>query len=201
MPSTSERAAVGERRPLFVLMLGEPGSGKTQLGTQLARELRIPFLARDDVRTGLYVTAGAWTDRPGPAPAGADAVEAFLVLAETMARLGVSCVVEYVFRDGRPEDLNRLTQVADCVGIWTWCDDAPARLTARDRADRLINRQAVLDALGHRTIEEHVASVAERMAVVTSEMRTRFDFPIMRVETNDSEMPSLGEIIEFVASA
>jgi predicted kinase len=186
---------------LFVLMLGEPGSGKTCLGTQLAGTFRMPFLARDDVRTGLYVTAGAWTDRPGPAPAADDAVEAFLVLTETMARLGVSCVVEYVVRDRRPQDLNRLTLVANCVGLWTWCDDAPARLAVRDRANHLINRRPVLDALGFRTIEEHVASATSRMAVVTSEMRESFDFPLLRVETNDSYEPNPDKIIEFVASA
>jgi len=182
-------------------MLGEPGSGKTRLGTQLAGALRIPFLARDDVRTGLYFTAGAWTDRPGPAPAANDAVEAFLVLTQTMARLGISSVVEYVVRDRRPQDLSRLTRVANCVGIWTWCDDPPARLAARDRADHLVNRRPVLDALGYRTIEEHVASATARMAVVTSEMRASFDFRLLRVETNDSYEPSLDEIIEFVASA
>lgn len=59
----------------------------------------------------------------------------------------------------------------------------------------------MLDALGYRTIEEHVASATARMAVVTSEMRASFDFPLLRVETNDSYEPSLDEIIEFVASA
>ena len=74
----------------MVLMVGEPGSGKTGLGTQLARELRIPFVARDDVRTGLYFTAGAWGDRPGPPPPGDEATETFLRLVETLAGLGVS---------------------------------------------------------------------------------------------------------------
>jgi predicted kinase len=62
-------AATGERRPTVILMLGEPGSGKTELGTTLARALRVPFLARDDVRTGLYFTAGAWADRDHLRPA------------------------------------------------------------------------------------------------------------------------------------
>jgi len=189
------------RRPTLVLMLGEPGSGKSSLGAALAGALRIPFLRRDDVRTGLYFTAGAWTDQPGPAPSADDAVEAFIVLAETMGALGISAVLEYVVRDRRPQDVQRLVQVADCVGIWTWCDSAPARVAARERADQLMNRQPVLDALGCRTIDDHVARVADRMAAVTSEMRTVFEFPVLRVETNDSYRPTLGEIVDFVTSA
>jgi predicted kinase len=188
-------------RPTFVLVLGEPGSGKSRLGRRLARELRIPFLGRDDVRTGLWFTAGAWTDHPGPVPAADDAVEAFLVLAETLARVGVSCVVEYVIREARPQDLDRLTRVANCIGIWTSCSDAPARVAARDRADRLVNRRPVLDALGHGSIEEHVVAVSARMAGVTAEMQTTFDFPVLRVETDGPYRPDLDQIVEFVARA
>ncbi len=99
-------AAGGEHRPTVILVLCEPGSGKTELGTTLARTLRVPFLARDDVRTGLYFTTGAWGDQPGPPPSRDEATGTFLCLVETMAGLGVSCVAEYVIRDDRPEDLD-----------------------------------------------------------------------------------------------
>jgi predicted kinase len=192
-------AVHGERRPSVILMLGEPGSGKTELGTTLARTLRVPFLARDDVRTGLYFTTGAWGDQPGPPPPGDDATGTFLRLVETMAGLGVSCVAEYVIRDDRPEDLERITRVAHCVGVWTWCDDAAARRATREQADLLLRRPPVLAALGYRTIDEHVARATTRMAAVTSQMRTAFDFPVLAVSTKDGYVPSLPEIVEFVA--
>jgi hypothetical protein len=182
-----------------ILMVGEPGSGKTELGTTLARTLRIPFLARDDVRTGIYFTAGGWGDRPGPPPARDDATRTFLSLVETMAGLGVSCVVEYVIRDDRPEDLERITRVAHCVGVWTWCDDAPARGAAREQADLLLRRPAVLAALGYRAIDEHVAQATTHMAAVTAQMRTAFDFPVLPVCTDDGYDPPMPEIVEFVA--
>ncbi len=181
-------------------MLGEPGSGKTRLGTRLARALRVPFLARDDVRGGLYFTRGAWGERPGPVPTGDEAVETFLTLVETLAGLGVSCVAEYVVRDDRPEDLARIAAVADCVGVRTRCDDAAARRSRRERASRLFQRRPVLDALGYRTVEEHAAAASERMAAVAIQMRTSFDFPILEVDTNDGYAPALGEMVEFVVS-
>jgi len=180
-------------------MVGEPGSGKTRLGVSLAGALRLPFLARDDVRTGLYFTAGAWSERPGPVPPADAAVETFLRLVETMAALGVSCVAEYVVRDERPEDMARITAVARCVGVRTACADAPARRADRARTDRLLARRPVLDALGYRSVGEHTARAEVRMAAVTAQMRTVFDFPVLEVDTNDGYDPPLDDIVDFVA--
>jgi predicted kinase len=186
-------------RPTVVLMLGEPGSGKTRLGTEIAQGFRIPFLARDDVRRGLYFTAGAWDDDPGPVPPADEAVEAFLATVETLAGLGVSCVAEYVFRKHRPEDLARITTIADCAGVRTWCDDAPARRTRRDRADRLLQRRAERDDFGYLTIDDYVADAEERMAAVTAQMETEFDFPVLSVNTSGGVYdPGVFEIAEFV---
>ena len=74
-------------RPWLVLVSGEPGSGKTTLGRQLAGALRLPFLSRDDVRGGLYATAGLWTDDVHDHPPREAAVEAFVEILETAARL------------------------------------------------------------------------------------------------------------------
>ncbi|HEV7763012.1 MAG TPA: AAA family ATPase [Acidimicrobiales bacterium] len=181
-----------------VLVTGEPGSGKTTLGTDLARELRVPFLARDDVRGGLFLTAGAWTDRPPEVPTAADAVEAFLRLVETMAGLGVSCVAEYVVRRARPHDLARFTAVADCVVVGTWCRDPLARFARRAGAERLVNRPPVLEALGCASVDEHTGAAVERMRAVAREMRTEFDLPMLRVNTDDGYDPGLDHIVDFV---
>jgi adenylylsulfate kinase-like enzyme len=80
-------SAVGQR-PRVVLLTGEPGSGKTELGLELARALHVPFLARDQVRRGLYLTAGGWSDEPVPAPTADEAVEVFLRIAEALVGNG-----------------------------------------------------------------------------------------------------------------
>ena len=184
-------------RPRVVLITGEPGTGKTTLGVTLARELRVPFVARDDVRAGMFFTAGAWTERPGTVPPSDDAVDALLRIVETMADLGVSCVVEYVVRRSRPRDLDRIVAVAECVVVRTWCRDALTRFTRRSNADRLLNRQPVLDSLGYSTIDEHTRDAARRMSAISSEMQEDFEVPVLRVNTDDGYEPEVEAIVEF----
>ncbi len=184
-----------------MLITGEPGSGKSTLGATLAGALRVPFIARDDVRGGLFFTQGSWTDAPGELPSSDEAVETLLRLVETAAGLGVSLVVEYVVRRGRPRDLERLTAVSDCVVLITSCGDARQRFVQRSLDDRLLNRPVVLDALGYVSIDEHTNDAAARMDAVIAEMRTEFDVPTMHVTTDDGYVPDLDQIIEFVTNA
>jgi hypothetical protein len=173
---------VGGRRPRVVLLTGEPGSGKTGLGLELARALHVPFLARDQVRRGMYLTAGV-------APSADEAVEVFLRLVEALVGNDVSCVVEYVVRAARPEHLERLTGIADCVVIETWCSDAPSRRRQRDLADPLL--------AGRPDAAEAEVARAERMARVTEAMQRTFDLPTLRVGTDDGYVPPLEAIVDF----
>jgi predicted kinase len=185
-------------RASVVLITGQPGSGKSTLGADLSHALRVPFIARDDVRGGLFFTAGAWSARPRSVPTSEEAVEAFLRIVETTAGLGVSCIVEYLVRQGRPDDLRRIATAADCRVVHTWCRDAQERFVRRNDTDRLLNRQPVLDVLGYATIGEHTSDASRRMRSVAGEMRTDFDLPILRVNTDDGYEPGLDGIIDFV---
>src|SRR5262245_14385242 len=93
--SPAERTPAA-RRPWLVVVTGEPGSGKSTLGRELSRVLRLPFLSRDDVRGGLLATDGLWTGRLQAASSREAAVATFVQIVETMAGLGVSAVVEYI---------------------------------------------------------------------------------------------------------
>lgn len=196
---------MNERRVLMdrarvVLVTGAPGSGKSTLGAELARSLRIPFVARDDVRGGLFFTDGGWTSNPRRVPTSDEAVETLLRMIETTAGLGVSCIVEYVIRQGRPHDWARITAAADCVVLMTTCRDAMSRFTHRARNDALLNRQPVLDALGQASIEDHTTEAVSRMESVTDEMRTDVDVPMLQVATDQEYQPGLDQIIDFVVS-
>ena len=187
--------------PRVVLLTGAPGSGKSTLGRELARSLRLPFLARDDVRGGLFFSAGAWTDRLDRWPPGDEAVEIFLTTVERLLASGVSCVVEYVVRENRPQDLDRITALGDCVVIVTRCAEAMERVRNRNLADRLIANKTVLDALGMESVEEHTDAVVARMRVVQDEMRQEFALPLLEVDTSAGYDPAFEDILTFATSS
>ena len=203
--SAAKIATMNERRVLrdrarVVVVTGAPGSGKSTLGAELAQSLRIPFVARDDVRGGLFFTDGGWTPKPRRVPTSDEAVETLLRMIETTAGLGVSCVVEYVVRQGRPDDWSRITTAAECLVLMTTCRDAMSRFTNRARNDAMLNRQPVLDALGQASIEDHTTDAVSRMKSVVDEMRTDFDVPMLQVATDHGYQPGLDQIIDFVVS-
>jgi len=183
-------------RPLLVLVTGEPGSGKTSLGIEVARALRLPFLSRDDVRGGLLATAGLWTNELESSGDREGAVEAFVQIVETAARLGVSAVLEFVVFRERAQALARLEAVADCVVIQTVCADASMRADERDRSDSFLNRRAVLGALGHDSIEDYIR--APQRQVVRDGMQTDFDLPTLTVRTDDGYDRPLTQIVDWV---
>jgi len=184
--------------PRVILVTGAPGSGKSLLATVLSRRLRVPFLARDQVRGGLLFTGGAWTDSIDHFATSDEAVQAFLATIETLLGQGVTCIAEYVVRAHRPEDFDRLIAAGDVVVIKTACAGAIERFADRHRRDRLIANTAVLEATGHDSVDSHTAAAVERMLQVESEMMTTFPVPTLEVDTTDGHAPSLDEIIDFV---
>lgn len=183
-------------RPWLVMVTGEPGSGKTSLGLQLASALVVPFLSRDDVRGGLYGTAGLWTNHIRSPLERDAAVETFLQIVETAAGLGVSAVLEIIVFRNRAETLERLEAVADCVVVLATAADAPNRADRRDRADPLLNRRSVLDALGHDSIEDYLQG--PQREIVRAGMQTGFDLPLLTVQTDDGYDPPLTDIVDWI---
>jgi predicted kinase len=188
-------------RARAVLITGVPGSGKSTLARRLSHLLRIPYLARDDVRGGLFFTEGAWSDVLERVPSAEEAVDVFLATAEQLLTRGVSCVLEYVVRGHRPGDLDRITAVADCVVVTTACADPTARLRDRNGADRLIANPAVLRAAGLASVAEHTDMAVRRMAAVAQEMRTDFPLPTLQVDTTHGYRPDIEAILAFVTGA
>ena len=205
-PSVSGRPASTGRvaptpRPVLVLVTGAPGSGKTSLGSALADVLRVPFLARDAVRGGLFGTAGSWGADPGPVPAADEAVEAFLEVLEAMAARGVSAVAEYVVRRSRPGDLRRLTDAFEVVVVQVDAADARDRWVERNGADRLLARRPVLDALGFDSVEQHTAAAHDRLDAVVADMEVAFEVPVVRFDDVEGDAPSLDALVDRIRAS
>lgn len=192
------RAGHVQPRPWLVMVTGEPGSGKSSLGLHLARRLRVPYLSRDDVRWGMLASAGVWSGQVADASPRDLARETFLQIVEEVTSRGVSAVLEFiVFRD-RPEQFHRLQAVADCLVVVTICADAAGRAEQRERSDPLLNRDSVLAALGHGSIDSYLHEGVSQREAVRDAMLTEFDVPLLEVRTEDGYEPFLDEIVEWV---
>jgi hypothetical protein len=157
----------------------------------------VPFVARDDIRGGLLMTAGAWGDSLERIPSADETAEVFLRQIEQLSAQGVSCVAEYLVRARRPNDLERILAAGDCVVIITACEHAIERFAERNRDDLLISQPAVLDAIGFESREAHTVSAIDRMRQAEREMLHEFPVPVLKVDTTDEYDPPLSEIVSF----
>jgi adenylate kinase family enzyme len=187
-------------KPRVVLLTGSPGSGKSTLGREVSQQLRVPFIARDEIRGGLLFSAGAWGTQLERFPTGDEAVEIFLCTVERLLASEVSCIVEYVVRRNRPQDLDRIMALGNCVVVMTNCLDPMERVRRRNMEDRLAASKAVLDAAGFTSINDHTEAVVARMHEVQTEMRVTFPVPVLEVDTTSRYDPSLEEVLTFITA-
>ena len=87
------------RLPLLLVVTGMPSSGKTTVAEGLARRLRLPLIAKDEIKESLYDSLGAG-ELSSSAVLGGAAYALIFALARTMLDSGVSVIVEAnFFRD------------------------------------------------------------------------------------------------------
>jgi predicted kinase len=116
--------------PLLVVVTGPPASGKSSLARELARELRLPFLSKDELKERLYEELGSGEDVE-------DAIErsALAILYSVAAgnlRAGVDVLVESNF--DRNSDTAPLRELGARI-VQVHCGGDPGRL-ARTFAER-----------------------------------------------------------------
>jgi predicted kinase len=87
--------------PLLVVVTGAPGSGKTTIARALAVELRLPLLAKDDVKEALFDELGNG-DREWSRKLGRATYEILFAVARRLLETGASCILESNFSDPAP---------------------------------------------------------------------------------------------------
>lgn len=115
--------------PIFVLVDGPPASGKSTLAPALARELRLPLVAKDTIKDALMSVLPV-PDVAASQQVGRVAVSAMLAVA---AQSPVGAVIESNFyRSVAAADVERLP--GDIVEVFCRCDRAVAAARYRARA-------------------------------------------------------------------
>jgi predicted kinase len=82
--------------PLLVIVSGAPATGKTALARQLADDVRLPLIAKDDIKESLFETLG-WSDRAWSRKLGGATFALLYYFVEVELRAGRSLVVECNF--------------------------------------------------------------------------------------------------------
>jgi predicted kinase len=85
-------------QPLLVVVTGPPASGKSSIARELAEELRIPFLSKDELKERLYEELGSGDDVEEAIERSATAI--LYSVARSNLRVGVSVLVESNFDSG-----------------------------------------------------------------------------------------------------
>lgn len=83
--------------PVLLLISGASCTGKTTIGRQLAADLRLPFLSRDDIKELLFDSLG-WSDREWSRKLGTASWELLYYFLEMELGTGRSLMVESNFR-------------------------------------------------------------------------------------------------------
>jgi predicted kinase len=83
--------------PLLLIVTGAPGTGKTTLARRIARELRLPLIAKDDIKESLFDSLG-WKDRAWSQQLGRATMRLLFYFVETPLAATRSCIVESNFR-------------------------------------------------------------------------------------------------------
>src|ERR671929_100801 len=89
-------------KPLLLIVSGPPAAGKTTLGRRIARDLQLPFIAKDDIKETLFERLG-WGDLALSRQFGRASYDLLYLFAEAQLMAGRSLALESNFS---PEHAN-----------------------------------------------------------------------------------------------
>jgi predicted kinase len=175
-------------KPRLVIVGGAPGSGKTTLAIELAARLRLPLVAKDDIKEALADVVGA-VDRAGSRRLGAATYEVMRAVAARSLAAGTSLVLEANFHRERSMPwLPELLRVGD--GRFVLCHTSPEVVRARFAARM---------AAGSRHPVHLDAEILEDEWPDPAEFELDLGVPSLAVDTTSGYKPDLDSIVRFIA--
>lgn len=180
-------------RPMLILVGGAPASGKSTLAACLARELDLPFIAKDAIKEVLCDVLGAPTPERSEALSAASYALIYAALG-WLIEGGAGAVVDCNFQHGRAEDALSPLVPRSCM-VLLHC--------AATRAE-IIRRYEERIATSARHPGHHDATALPRVtASLDAGVYTPLELPIptLRIETTRGYTPSLADISAFVRQA
>jgi predicted kinase len=181
----------GPGRPQLVIVSGAPGAGKTTLGRTISAHLKLPFLAKDELKEALGDELGAPRDVPASQRLGLAAYRILYTVTARILESGGGAVIESNFRRGQSEpELRSIVELGDARLVH--CSAAAETIQARyaERYRRGDRHPVHLDAL-------RAGALADDLTTGRFEPLD-LDVPSLQVATDDGYEPGLDRILEFL---
>jgi predicted kinase len=175
-------------RPLFVIVSGAPGSGKTTLAGRLAADTDLTLLSKDALKEALSDALGHPETVAASSLLGVGAYAAMFAMTRALLATGAGVAVESNFRRGLSEpELTEASHEADVRVIH--CVAEPVTINRR-YGDRAVERHAAhLDAARHQDVMRELLDGRYEALEI--------DAPLLIVRTDEGYEPPYEEVRTF----
>lgn len=191
---------MAKKLPRLVIVSGSSASGKSSIARDLAAELKLALLAKDDLKEGLFDSLGNPRDEAESHRLGTASYVLIERLGRRILEAGIGLVVEGNFWRGRAEaSLGPL--VARSRPAIVHCEIAPEELAERLRKrieGKTKRHPGHLDsAPGSELLD--LLDDPERLVAGRPDIEPpNLDVPILRLDTTKDHNPPVGKIAKWV---